>query len=145
VVAGTSPADIEQFAQWVRDALTHYWGGPRLTESPLLQLKVIQDSSSYKEGNPANALRTVLKDVIDMLKPDGERKFTSEWLLYNILVMKFLEGKKVREIATRWQYLKRIFTGNKGLPLKQLQGICWIWRITLGIDQAMAHFNILLL
>jgi hypothetical protein len=101
VVAGTSPADIEQFAQWVRDALTHYWGGPRLTESPLLQLKVIQDSSSYKEGNPANALRTVLKDVIDMLKPDGERKFTSEWLLYNILVMKFLEGKKVREIVTR--------------------------------------------
>ena len=27
------PSDV---SLWVRDALTHYWGGPRLSESPLL-------------------------------------------------------------------------------------------------------------
>jgi len=33
--------------------------------------------------------------------PEGERRFTAEWILYNILEMKFLEGRKVREIAMR--------------------------------------------
>jgi hypothetical protein len=101
MIASTTLVDMEQVTQWVRDALTHYWGGPRLTDSPLLQLKVIQDNPAAQEGNAANALRMVLKETIEMLKPDGERKYTSEWLLYNILVMKFVEGKKVREIANR--------------------------------------------
>ena len=35
------------------------------------------------------------------MKPEGERKFTPEWTLYNILDMKFLEGRKVREVAKR--------------------------------------------
>ena len=29
------------------------------------------------------------------------RRFTGEWILYNILELKFLEGKKVREVAIR--------------------------------------------
>jgi hypothetical protein len=28
-------------------------------------------------------------------------RFTGEWILYNILEMKFMEGRKVREIAMR--------------------------------------------
>jgi hypothetical protein len=35
------------------------------------------------------------------VKPEGDRSFSSEWILYNILEMKFLEGRKVREIAHR--------------------------------------------
>jgi len=42
-----------------------------------------------------------LRKAIDQVKPEGERRFTGEWILYNILEMKFLEGKKVREIALR--------------------------------------------
>jgi hypothetical protein len=53
------------------------------------------------EGNKANALRTVLRDAIHKVKPEGERRFTAEWILYNILEMKFLEGRKVREIALK--------------------------------------------
>ena len=35
-----------------------------------------------------------------MQKPDGPRSLTSpEWLLYNILELKVIQGKKVREIA----------------------------------------------
>ncbi|MBN2389763.1 MAG: hypothetical protein JXR84_03505, partial [Anaerolineae bacterium] len=41
-------------------------------------------------------------DAIERLRPDGERKLTApEWLLYNILEMKFLRGHKVREVAMR--------------------------------------------
>ena len=48
-----------------------------------------------------NALRSILKQGIDRVRPDGDRRFTGEWILYNILDMKFMEGRKVREIALR--------------------------------------------
>lgn len=88
-------------AQWVKDALTHYWGGPRLTENPLLQFQLVQDALEQHDGNPSNALRAILREAIEQVRPEGERRFTGEWILYNILEMKFLEGKKVREIAMR--------------------------------------------
>ncbi len=94
------PAD-EEMTSWVRDALTHYWGGPRLTESPLLNLTIVRKMIDAYDGNYPNALRALLKSAIEKVRPEGERRFTGEWILYNILEMKFLEGKKVREIATR--------------------------------------------
>jgi hypothetical protein len=97
------PADLENktVSRWVKDALGHYWGGPKLTQSPLLKLYVVQQALEENERNPANALREILAKAIDKTRPEGERRFTGEWLLYNILEMKFLEGKKVREIAMR--------------------------------------------
>ncbi|MDD5368894.1 MAG: histidine kinase N-terminal 7TM domain-containing protein [Anaerolineaceae bacterium] len=91
----------EDMTQWVKDALTHYWGGPKLTESPLLKLQVVRDAIDDHEGNPANALRAILKRAILQVRPEGERRFTGEWILFNILEMKFMEGRKVREIAMR--------------------------------------------
>lgn len=86
---------------WVKDALTHYWGGPKFTENPLMKFKTVQLLAKQNEGNFSNALRSLLKNAIEDVKPEGERKFTSEWILYNILEMKFLEGRKVREIALK--------------------------------------------
>lgn len=86
---------------WVKGALTHYWGGPKLTESPLMQMEVVKVALAENDGNEINALRSVLRNGLEQLKPGGERKFTGEWLLYNILDMKFMEGKKVREIALK--------------------------------------------
>jgi hypothetical protein len=88
-------------ANWVKDALTHYWGGPKLTQSPLIKLHVVQELADEYEGNSANALRALLRKAVDQVKPEGERRFTSEWILFNILEMKFIEGRKVREVASR--------------------------------------------
>jgi hypothetical protein len=89
-------------AEWVREALNHYWGGPKLTESPLMKLRVIQETARNDfDGNMPNALRAILKKAVDNVRPDGERRFTSEWILYNILDLKFIEGRKVREVASR--------------------------------------------
>ena len=89
-------------ATWVKDALNHYWGGPKLTQSPLLNMKIVQETAvSEYEGNAPNALRAVLKRAVDQVKPEGERRFTTEWILYNILEMKFIEGRKVRDVANR--------------------------------------------
>ncbi|MFA7407916.1 MAG: hypothetical protein WCY93_08905 [Anaerolineaceae bacterium] len=91
----------EDFIEWVKGALTHYWGGPKLTESPLLGLQIVQSAIDDYDGSPINALRGILKTAIDNIKPEGERRFTAEWILYNILELKFLEGRKVREVANR--------------------------------------------
>jgi hypothetical protein len=88
-------------ASWVKDALTHYWGGPKLTQSPLLQLQIVQQTIQQHNDSPANALRTVLRQALDSVRPAGERRFTGEWILFNILEMKFIEGRKVRDVANR--------------------------------------------
>jgi hypothetical protein len=100
----TTPAvslEERKLSGWVKDALSHYWGGPKLTESPLLGLHVVQQALEEHEDNPTNALRAILRQAIEQVRPEGERRFTAEWILYNILEMKFMEGRKVREIAMR--------------------------------------------
>ncbi len=87
--------------RYVKDALSHYWGGPKLSQSPLLRLQVVQRALEEHNGNPTNALRSILSKAIEKVRPEGERRFTGEWLLYNILEMKFREGRKVREIAMK--------------------------------------------
>ena len=94
------PREID-LADWVKDALTHYWGGPKLTNNPLMKLRVVQLLAEEYDGNSSNALRALLRKAVDQVKPHGERRFTSEWILYNILEMKFIEGRKVREVAGR--------------------------------------------
>jgi hypothetical protein len=95
-------APDSDIATWVKDALNHYWGGPKLTQSPLLNMKIVQETASIEyEGNAPNALRAVLKRAVEQVKPEGERRFTTEWILYNILEMKFIEGRKVRDVANR--------------------------------------------
>jgi hypothetical protein len=95
------PLESPDVTRWVKEALTHYWGGPRLTDSPLMGLKVVQKTLEDHKDNPANALRAILRQAVEQVRPEGERRFTGEWILYNILEMKYMEGKKVREVATR--------------------------------------------
>ncbi len=97
-----SPALQKDFPQMVRDALSHYWGGPKLTGSPLLSLRVVQEVLAEHDGNAVRALRTVLNQAIEKQRPDGERRMTAaEWLIYNILDLKFVQGMRVRDVAQR--------------------------------------------
>jgi hypothetical protein len=88
--------------QWVKDALSHYWGGPKLTDSPLSGLRVVRQALQAHDGNITRALRAVLLEAIEHQRPAGERKLAaSEWLLYNILDLRFVQGQRVRDIARR--------------------------------------------
>ncbi len=93
--------DDRDMSKWVKEALSHYWGGPKLSKSPLMKLEIVQRAIDQHEGNPTNALRSILLEGIQRVRPGGDRRFTGEWILYNILDLKFLEGRKVREIAMR--------------------------------------------
>ncbi len=97
-----SPLTDPNFERWVKEALSHYWGGPKLTRSPLLHLEVVREALAREGGNPARALRAVLNSAIERLRPEGARQMAaSDWVLYNILELKFIQGKRVREIADR--------------------------------------------
>jgi hypothetical protein len=101
-LSGFSVVEAEEFRGWVRDALGHYWGGPKLTTSPLLSLHVVERATREYDGNAMKGLRTVLKQAIERLRPEGQRRMTApDWLLYNILELKFVEGGRVREVARR--------------------------------------------
>jgi len=93
--------DESTLTEWVRKALSDYWGGPDLSESPLLQLEVVQNSLDEHEGITVRAVRAILKEAIEKIRPEGIRSFTLDWVLYNILEMKFLKGQKVRDVAKR--------------------------------------------
>src|SRR5579859_427478 len=99
-----APADVidsPDLPAMIKNALSHYWGGPKLTDSPLMRLRIVQKALREQNGNAANALRSVLQQAIERIKPEGQRKFTAEWILYNILEMKFLQNRRVREVALR--------------------------------------------
>lgn len=100
MLAESMPPESDM-ANWIKDALSHYWGGPKLSDSPLMRLKIVQKMMADHDGNAVNALRAILRKGVDNIRPEGERRFTAEWILYNILEMKFIEGRKVREVAGR--------------------------------------------
>ncbi|PJF40877.1 MAG: hypothetical protein CUN54_03685 [Phototrophicales bacterium] len=94
--------DRDQFIEQVRSALRHYWGGPGLSNSRLIELHVVQQALEDNDNNPVKTLRAILQAAIENLRPEGERKFTTpEWTLYNILQMRFIESQKVRTVARR--------------------------------------------
>lgn len=109
VVGSTAQERVEEeliaspdFHRAVQDALAHYWGGPKLTHSPLLQLNIVQRSLDEYDQNPTRALRAVLAEAIEGLRPDGTRSLTApEWVLYNILELKVIQGMKIREVAQK--------------------------------------------
>jgi hypothetical protein len=41
----SSPIYAPEFQQWVRDALSHYWGGPKLTASPLMGMRIVGETT----------------------------------------------------------------------------------------------------
>ncbi|HUT16493.1 MAG TPA: histidine kinase N-terminal 7TM domain-containing protein [Anaerolineae bacterium] len=98
----SNPVYAPDFHEVVKEALRHYWGGPDLTNSPLVRTQLVRRAMKEHDGIPARALRAVLGAAIEGLKPDGERSMTaSEWVIYNILEMKVIQGRRIREIADR--------------------------------------------
>lgn len=90
---------LPNFDQLVQDALKHYWGGPKLSESPLLGLRSVRNSLDGGSSQ-TKALQTVLRRAIENMRPDDQLDPTAqEWVLYNILHLRFLQGLRIRDIA----------------------------------------------
>lgn len=67
-----------------------------------MRLRVVQEAVQDYKGSPTKALRAILERAIEQQKPEGERSMTTaEWILYNILELKFIQGRRVRDVARR--------------------------------------------
>jgi hypothetical protein len=116
----SDPLTTPDFPRWVWDALDHYWGGPKLTCSPLLNLQVVERASD-DHGGPVNALRAVLLRAIERLRPESERSLTAtEWLLYNILELKFIKGYRVRDVAMRLAMSESDFYRKQRIAIQEV-------------------------
>ena len=130
VLLNPSPIHNPEFSSWVKDALSHYWGGPKLTRSPLVQLRVVNHALEKADDDPTRALRLVLGAAIERLRPDGEQDLsTPEWLLYNILEMRFIQGHKIRDIASR------LAMSESDLYRKQRVAIDQVARVLTEMEQ----------
>ncbi|MFV9504966.1 MAG: histidine kinase N-terminal 7TM domain-containing protein [Oscillochloridaceae bacterium umkhey_bin13] len=90
------------FPQLVKEALTQFWGGPKLADSPLLGLRTVRRVIQAQGGSPTRALQAVLRQAIGNLRPDDQLDPSAqEWLLYNLLEGRFLQRKTVRDVAHR--------------------------------------------
>ena len=101
IINGVHISDTREFEKWVKEALTHFFGGPRLSQNPLLQLSSVQNRIHEKGESSITALREVLKEAINRLRPTGDRQYTNDWIMFNILDLKFIEGWKVKDLARR--------------------------------------------
>ena len=91
-----------EFLDSVRLALKDLWGGVGLTDSPLIKLRIVVRALPENENNASRALRAVILQAFENLKPEGQRSLTAaSWAIYNILEFRFKDGKKVRETANR--------------------------------------------
>lgn len=122
-------ADPEFMAN-VKDALSHLWGGPKLSASPLLRMVVVDRALADHDHNAPKALRAVLADAIEQLRPDGSRSLTAaEWVLYNILELRFLQGERVRDIA------RKMAMSESDLYRKQRMAVEAVARVVAQMEQ----------
>ncbi|MEL6524721.1 MAG: hypothetical protein AAFQ07_03330, partial [Chloroflexota bacterium] len=64
-------------------------------------LELVHDALEEADSS-VQALRNVLQIALERLAPESERSLTAtEWTLYNIIDLRFIEGKKVRDVARR--------------------------------------------
>jgi len=93
--------NVDRLEKFTKDALGHFFGGPHLSQNPLIQLTSVQNRILNEGDSPITALRTIIHQAINRLRPKGERQYTNEWLLFNILDLKFIQGSKVRDLCRK--------------------------------------------
>ena len=112
---------LPEFPQLVKDALTHYWGGPKLSDSPLLGLRTVRRLIVDQGGSPTRALQAVLRQAIENLRPEAQLDPSAqEWLLYNILELRFLQGKRTRDIAERLAMSESDFYRKQRIAIEEV-------------------------
>lgn len=109
------------FPQLVKDALTQFWGGPKLAESPLLGMRSVRRILQSQGGSPTRALQAVLRQAIGNLRPDEQLDPTAqEWLLYNLLEGRYLQRKTVRDVANRLAMSESDFYRKQRIAIEEV-------------------------
>ena len=117
----SNPVHSPSFTTMVKDALSHYWGGPKLSRSPLLRLQVVHNALPANDSVPSKALRAVLHEAIERLRPSSEPSLTaSEWTIYNILDYRYQRGERIRTVAARLAISESDFYRKQRIAIEEV-------------------------
>lgn len=99
--------DDTEFVRLTRRALSHYADLGRLVASPLTELDVIDARLAARDApdlplERAAELKTMLREAIDKLKPDGDFGLSDEWRHFNSLYYIYVVG--LRPYSQRARY-----------------------------------------
>jgi CheY-like chemotaxis protein len=84
----------QEFVAELRQVLHHLYNPVELRKSPLLDILVT------KRANRLSALRQVLTDAIQALKPGSDAPpYSNAWRIYHVLVWRYLEQSSQRDVA----------------------------------------------
>jgi hypothetical protein len=84
-------------------------------------MRIVHERLSQHDHVPAKAIRAVLQEAIERLRPDGERSMTaSEWMMYNILELKFIQGQRIRDITRRLAMSDSDFYRKQRVAIEQV-------------------------
>ena len=93
-----NPAEVdeEEFARLTRRAISNLGDLPKLSASPLTNLPTLHLHNSSNPLERAHALKSLLIERIQRLKPQGDDQFgiTDEWRYYNSLYFPYVLGLK---------------------------------------------------
>ena len=86
-----------------------------------MRTRMVREALPDNGGVPARALRAVLSAAIERLRPEGERSMTDgEWVVYNILDARFVQGRPIREIADRMAVSESDYYRKQRVAIDQL-------------------------
>ena len=131
----------ETFVRELRRALRHYYEPTKLAKSPLVGLF---DLSAQED--PAQALRRILREVIDSLQPDPSTpRQTEEWLLHQVLLQRFVQQFAQLAVADDLGISERHLRRMERAAVGKLAGCLWKryelgpkWQKLEGTSQARA-------
>lgn len=88
--------DEETFTRLTRRAISHLGDLPKLSANPLTNVALIKIQNNANPLDGAHALKSLLIDGIQRLKPQGKEDFgtTDEWRYYNSLYFPYVLGLK---------------------------------------------------
>jgi hypothetical protein len=88
--------DEETFTRLTRRAISHLGDLPKLSANPLTNVALIKIQNNANPLDRAHALKSLLIDGIQHLKPQGKADFgtTDEWRYYNSLYFPYVLGLK---------------------------------------------------
>jgi hypothetical protein len=83
-------------------------------------MTVVKQALLENENNAVRAVRAVLTQAIESLRPEGLPRKTTDWMLYNILNMRFVQGRKASEVAESLAMSEASIFRKQGDAIKQV-------------------------
>jgi CheY-like chemotaxis protein len=114
----------DEFAAWVRDALTHLYDAPYLQAHPLADL--LPQGDKYDPLQRTQRLRRLLLDAIHAVRPaPGTPASSLDWRHYRLLELRYVEAMTPRQAMEELALSRSQFFREQAAVLDTLIGVLW--------------------